>query len=184
MVKIGYARVSTKDQNLDMQIKALKKAGCVKIYTEKMSGKKRNRPVLNSMLKQIKPGDTIVIWKIDRIARSATHMCEITDKLKKKKVVIISITDGIDTSTPFGEIFIKFAGVFAEMEISNRRERTIEGIRNARNKGKTLGRPAGPSRPEIVDTIRTLKKKGMNNKDIISQMNISYATFYRYKKLI
>lgn len=85
MVKIGYARVSTRDQNLDMQIKALKKAGCVKIYTEKMSGKKRNRPVLNSMLKQIKPGDTIVIWKIDRIARSATHMCEITDKLKKRR---------------------------------------------------------------------------------------------------
>lgn len=184
MVKIGYARVSTRDQNLDMQIKALKKAGCVKIYSEKISGKKRNRPVLNNMLKLIRPGDTIVIWKIDRIARSATHMCEIADKLKEKGVVIISITDGIDTSTPFGEIFIKFAGVFAEMEISNRRERTIEGIKNAKSKGKTLGRPVGPSKPELLDIIRDMKKKGMNNKDIITKMNISYSTFYRYKKLI
>lgn len=143
MKKIGYARVSTRDQNLEMQLHALKQAGCEKIFTEKKSGRRMDRPVLKRLLKQSNAGDTIIVWKIDRIGRSAKDLCEIIDTVRKKCVIIISLTEGINTSTMIGEVFFKLAGIFAEIEINGRSERTREGIKVARLKGKRIGRPPG-----------------------------------------
>lgn len=106
MKKIGYARVSTRDQNLDMQLQALKEAGCDKIYMEKKSGRNFDRPVLKRLLKQVNAGDIIIVWKIDRIGRSAKDLCEVIDILRKKCVIIISLTEGINTSTMLGEVFL------------------------------------------------------------------------------
>lgn len=105
MKKIGYARVSTRDQNLEMQLHALKQAGCEKIFTEKKSGRRMDRPVLKRLLKHSNAGDTIIVWKIDRIGRSAKDLCEIIDTVRKKCVIIISLTEGINTSTMIGEVF-------------------------------------------------------------------------------
>lgn len=142
MKKIGYARVSTKDQNLEMQIEAMKHAGCDKIYMEKKSGRKlKNRPVLRRLLKQSTAGDILIVWKIDRLGRSARELLEVLDIVRGKCMIIISLKEGIDTSTMIGELFFMMAGVFAEMEINGRSERTREGIELARQKGKRIGRP-------------------------------------------
>lgn len=184
MVKIGYARVSTKDQNLDLQIKALKDAGCDKIYTEKISGRKTYRPIWGKLMRRLQSGDVLIVWKIDRIARSARNMCEIADAMRDKNVIIISVSDGINTSTIIGEMFFKLAGVFAEMEISNLRERTIEGLKLARINGKTLGRPPGPSRIGVIDRIKELRSQSLTDNDIMRSLDIPKSTYYRYKRHI
>lgn len=184
MAKIGYARVSTKDQNLDLQINALKDAGCENIYKEMVSGRSRNRPQLKRLFNSLRSGDILIVWKIDRIARSARDVCEIADFLKEKNVILISIKDGINTSTILGGVFCKLAGVLAEVEICNLRERTIEGLKAARMRGARLGRPPGPSNPEKVQQIKTLLEQGYSDKEIFKKVKISVATFYRYKKLI
>lgn len=145
MAKYGYARVSTRDQNLDMQLAALNQAGCDTIFMEKKSGKRFDRPVLRKLLKQVTAGDTIVVWKTDRLGRSAKDLCEVIDTVRKKNVVIISLTEGINTSTMIGEVFFQLAGIFAEIEINGHSERTREGIKIARSKGKRIGRPPGIS---------------------------------------
>ena len=162
MKKIGYARVSTRDQNLDMQLHALKEAGCEQIFTEKKSGRKMDRPILKKLIKQSSAGDTIIVWKIDRIGRSAKDLCEVIDILRRKCVIIISLTEGINTSTMIGEVFFKLAGIFAEIEINGRSERTREGIKIARLKGKRIGRPPGicisqEKYKSIID-LKTLSK--------------------------
>lgn len=184
MKKIGYARVSTRDQNLDMQLEALKQAGCEQIYTEKKSGRRLDRPVLKKLLKHVTAGDIIIVWKIDRIGRSAKELCDVIDTVRKKCVIIISLTEGINTSTMIGEVFFKLAGIFAEIEISGRSERTREGIKIARLKGKRIGRPRGISiSPETLDTILTLQHNGNAIRDISSKTGVPISSVYRYLKL-
>lgn len=184
MKKIGYARVSTRDQNLEMQLHALKQAGCEKIFTEKKSGRRMDRPVLKRLLKQSNAGDTIIVWKIDRIGRSAKDLCEIIDTVRKKCVIIISLTEGINTSTMIGEVFFKLAGIFAEIEINGRSERTREGIKVARLKGKRIGRPPGICiSQEEYKLIVDLNNNGNSKKDISLKTGVPISSVYRYLKL-
>lgn len=183
MKVIGYARVSTRDQNLEMQLNALTSYGCEKVFKEKMSGKLAERPVFNEMLTQAKEGDTIVVWKVDRLGRSARHVCEVLEAMKNKGVVIVSITEGVNTGTPIGAMFCQLAGVFAEMEISNRSERTKEGLKNARKKGKKLGRPKGYSiSNSTITKIWEDLNQGLTKREISEKYGLSPSTLYRYQK--
>lgn len=185
MKKIGYARVSTKDQNLEMQIEAMRHAGCDKIYMEKKSGRKiKNRPVLRKLLKQSTAGDILIVWKIDRLGRSARELLEVLDIVRRKCVIIISLREGINTSTMIGEMFFMLAGIFAEMEINGRSERTREGIEVARQNGKRIGRPLGISiSAKNLKTIIDLKNNGNTIKEISLKTGVPISSVYRYVKL-
>lgn len=185
MKKIGYARVSTKDQNLEMQIEAMKHAGCDKIYMEKKSGRKlKNRPVLRRLLKQSTAGDILIVWKIDRLGRSERELLEVLDIVRGKCMIIISLKEGIDTSTMIGELFFMMAGVFAEMEINGRSERTREGIELARQKGKRIGRPPGISlSTKKLKTIIDLRNNGNTINEISLKTGVPISSVYRYIKL-
>lgn len=185
MKKIGYARVSTKDQNLEMQIEAMRHAGCNKIYMEKKSGRKiKNRPVLRKLLKQSTAGDILIVWKIDRLGRSARELLEVLDIVRRKCVIIISLREGINTSTMIGEMFFMLAGIFAEMEINGRSERTREGIEVARQNGKRIGRPPGISiSAKNLKTIIDLRNNGNTIKEISLKTGVPISSVYRYVKL-
>lgn len=122
--RIGYARVSTREQNLDLQLDALNKAKCYQIYQEKISSRKANRPELEHALKALREGDTLVIWKLDRLGRSLTELIRIVDDLKERKVYLESISDKVDTETAMGKMFFQFMGMMAEYERNVIQERT------------------------------------------------------------
>lgn len=184
MKKIGYARVSTRDQNLEMQCNALQKAGCEKIYMEKKTGRNTDRPELKKLLSELTAGDALIVWKIDRLGRSTRDICEVIDTLRKKCAVIISLTEGINTETMMGEVFCKIASIFAELEISTRSERTIEGINNARMKGKKLGRPSGVTvSTDTLEAVKRMKESGVTAEHIATHFGKSKSSIYRYLKL-
>ena len=135
-MKIGYARVSTQDQNLDMQIDELKKHGCERIYQEKITGTKKDRPELEEMLKTLRSGDTVIVYKLDRISRSTKHLIELSDFFNENNVEFISIQDKIDTSTPMGKFFFRMMASIAELERDIISERTKGGLASARARGK------------------------------------------------
>ena len=141
-MKIGYARVSTRDQNLDMQLSALKKAGCEKIFSEKKSGVKE-RPVLQEALNFLREGDSLVIYKFDRLGRSLKNLIDIIDNLNKRSIAVISIMDNIDTSSPSGKLMMHIFAALAEFERDLIIERTQGGRKEAMNRGKKFGRPPG-----------------------------------------
>ena len=140
-MKIGYARVSTEDQNLALQIDALRQQGCERIFEEKMTGASRSRPVLHETLAALRPGDVLVVWKLDRLGRSLQHLIEITAGLELRGIDFHSISDGIDTRTPAGKLLFHIVGAIAEFERSQISERTKAGMAAARLRGKRLGRP-------------------------------------------
>lgn len=144
-MKIGYARVSTNNQDLELQKEALVNSGCKKIYSESVSGKDNKRVVLLEMLYSLRPEDIVVVYKIDRIARSLKGLIEIVELLAEKKVDLISLDslDKVDTTSPMGRAFFQIAGVFAELERSMINARTKAGIEKARRKGVKFGRPLG-----------------------------------------
>lgn len=136
---IGYARVSTQDQNEGLQIDALKKAGCEKIFVDKASGADRERPELASALSYVRGGDTLVCWKLDRIARSLSHLLQVTESLAARDATFQSLTETIDTSTPMGKMMFHLLGAFAEFERSLISERITAGLAARRKRGKKLG---------------------------------------------
>ena len=144
-MKIGYARVSSNTQDLDLQIQELTKAGCVKIFSESMSGKDNNRTELMNMLNELRTKDVLVVYKIDRIARSLKGLIEIVELLKNKDVDIVSLDlgDRVDTTSPMGKAFFQIAGVFAELERGMINSRTRAGIEKAKLAGVKLGRTKG-----------------------------------------
>lgn len=182
-MKIGYARVSTKDQNLDLQLDALTKAGCEKIYREKISGAGKERPELQKMLENIREGDVIVIWKLDRLGRSLRHLVEIVNDLMNKKVGLQSLNDPIDTTTPQGRLAFNIFGSLAEFEREVIRERTRAGLEAARARGRQGGRPKGLSekaqqKAMVAETL--YKEQKLTVQQIAEQLNISKATLYSY----
>lgn len=184
-MKIGYARVSTKDQNLDMQIDALKKEGCERVYTEKMSGGKRERPELEKLLAHLRGGDVLVIWKFDRLARSLKHLLELVELLKKKRVSILSIQDAVNTTTSQGRFFLNIMASLAEFEREINRERTKAGLAAARARGRLGGRPKGLSEEAQKNAIvaASLYKAGQFSiNEICQKVRVSKATLYRYLK--
>ncbi|GLS74754.1 recombinase family protein [Oharaeibacter diazotrophicus] len=141
-MRIGYARVSTHDQNPDLQTDKLRAAGCERIVVEKASGANADRPELSRLLNDmLRAGDTLVIWKLDRLARSLKQLIQTADDLKQRGIGLISITDAIDTSSPGGMLVFHMLGAIAEFERSLIKERTFAGLDEARRKGKIGGRP-------------------------------------------
>jgi DNA invertase Pin-like site-specific DNA recombinase len=177
-MKYGYARVSTLDQNLDMQIDALNRVGCDRIYQEKVSGKKDDRPELSRCLDALRPGDSLVVYKLDRLGRSTFKLLELTSEFEKNGIDFISIVDGIDTTTPVGRFFFRTMASIAELERDIIVERTQAGLQAARARGRIGGRP----KKDNKDVDRALKLYESNEysvPEIVDMTGVSKATLYR-----
>ncbi|KTD15851.1 DNA-invertase hin [Legionella gratiana] len=182
-MKIGYARVSTKDQSLSMQVDALKKAGCNVIYEEIASGAKTARPMLEEIMRNIREDDVLLVWKLDRLGRNLAHLIHLTNKLIEKKVGLISLNDPIDTSTAQGRMVFGIFATLAEFERELIRERTQAGLNSARARGRKGGRPKGMSKEamEKAAIAEALYKNGtIPVKKIAEQLDISKTTLYLY----
>ena len=177
---IGYARVSTQDQNLDLQIQALQEGGCEKIYTEKASGAQRNRPELLNALEYMRAGDVLVVWKLDRLARSLKQLIETIETLEKQDKGFRSLTEFIDTTSSGGRFFFHIFGALAEFERSIIRDRTTAGLRAAKRLGKTGGRPRALKQDDLIAAKALLKDQQITVEDVAKRLNISPATLYRY----
>ena len=145
-MRIGYARVSTRDQNLEMQLDALNKAGCQRIFTDKLSGAQVGRPGLNEALSHLREADTLVVWKLDRLGRSVKGLVDLVNELEARKVHFQSITDGVDTKTPAGRLFFHVMASLAQMERELILERTRAGLEAARCAGRVGGTQAPDDR--------------------------------------
>ena len=182
-MKIGYARVSTKDQSLDMQVDSLKKAGCDKIHEEIVSGAKTARPVLDEVMRNIREEDILVVWKLDRLGRNLAHLIQLTTQLKDKKAGFISLNDPVDTTTAQGRFAFGMFASLAEFERELIRERTQAGLKSARARGRKGGRPKGLSQSALDKSAvaEALYKEGsISVKNIAKQLNISKTTLYFY----
>jgi len=182
-MKIGYARVSTKEQSFDLQLDALRKAGCKKIYQETVSGAKAARLQLDLMLDNLRAGDVLVIWKLDRLDRSLRHLVELVHGLMEKGVGLKSLNDPIDTTTPQGRLSFNLFASLAEFERDLIRERTQAGLSAARVRGRRGGRPRGlPSSAEVTaraaETLYTERK--LSVRQIADRLGISKSTLYAY----
>lgn len=186
-MKIGYARVSTKDQNLDLQIEALEKSGCEKIYQEKISGTTKNRPELDRMIEQFREGDELYVWRLDRLGRSLKNIIDLVLSLNDKRIIIKGITDGVDTSTMNGRLFLNIMASLAEYERELIRERTNAGLQSARARGRTGGRPKGYTQETISKLLllrNIYKDVTKRPEDIYKPLGFTRATFYRYAKIL
>lgn len=158
--KYGYARVSTQDQNLDLQINALKKADCNVIYTDKgISGATLSRPGLASLQKKLHPGDTLVVWRLDRLGRSLRYLIDTIDKLGRNNIHFISLTEHIDTTTSGGKLLFHMMAALAEFERSLISERTRAGMAAARIRGKPMGRPPALSPTQHQEVLQALSEQ-------------------------
>jgi DNA invertase Pin-like site-specific DNA recombinase len=176
---VGYARVSTLEQNLDLQIDALQKAGCDKIFTEKMSSAKE-RPVFQQALEFIRNDDTLIIWKLDRIGRSLIDLVHIVNGLRERGIGLQIITECFDTSTPEGELQFHFYAMLAQYERSKICERTMAGLAAARARGRTGGRPRKLNGKQAELAAKMLKDPETSIDEVCEAFpNVSRRTLYR-----
>ena len=176
---IGYARVSTQDQNLDLQVDALIKAGCQKIFDDKISGSHSERAGLAKALEMLRDGDTLVVWKLDRLGRSVKNLVDLVGELQNQGIQFKSLTDAIDTSTPSGRFFFHVMASLAEME----RELTVERTRPGLEVARQLGRKGGRSRKMTDSKIESAKKllaNGVPPRDVAKNLGVSVPTLYRW----
>jgi DNA invertase Pin-like site-specific DNA recombinase len=186
-MKIGYARVSTQDQKLELQLDDLKSYGCEIIFKEKMSGKNKSRPQLEKMIDQLRNGDVVVVWKLDRLGRSLKDLIELVSSFREKGVEFVSLKDGIDTGTATGRFTFNIFASLAEFEREIIRERTMAGLEAARSRGRKGGRPAGLSKEALAKakSAKILYESGEKTvPEIASSLGISRATCYRYIDLL
>jgi len=177
--KFGYVRVSTKEQSIDLQVDALKEAGCDKIFVDEgVSGCLKHRPQFDELLNIIGAGDTLVTWKLDRMGRSLRHLLEVHDDLKDKQAFFKSLTESIDTSTLLGELVFQILGAFAQFERGMIRERTVAGMEVAASDGKFPGRPRKLSNSQIFYAYEQVQN-GRTNKEISIELNASEETIRR-----
>lgn len=182
-MKVGYARVSTMEQNLDLQITALQKAGCTRIYQEKISGIKRERPELSKLLEHLRPNDIVYVWKLDRLARSTQHLLELAEKIKSVDASFCSLSEPwADTTSHAGKMIMTiFAGI-AEFERDLIRERTGVGRAAAKVRGVRFGRPNKLNQDQKLLVKRlVLEDKSIN--EIAKILNVHKSTIYRLKDL-
>ena len=176
---IGYARVSTQDQNLELQFEALTKSGCKKIFEDRVSGSRAERPGLNKLLEMLRDGDTLVVWKLDRLGRSVKNLVDLVSELHKQGVQFKSLTDAIDTGTPSGRFFFHVMASLSQMEIELTIERTRAGLEVARQ----LGRKGGRKRLMTDSKIESAKKllvNGIPPRDVAKNLGVSIPTLYRW----
>lgn len=176
---IGYARVSTQDQNLELQIQALTQAGCQKIFEDKISGSRAERPGLAKTLEMLREGDTLVVWKLDRLGRSVKNLVDLVGDLYNQGIQFKSLTDAIDTATTSGRFFFHVMASLAEME----RELTVERTRAGLEVARQLGRKGGRKRQMTDSKIESAKKllaNGVPPRDVAKNLGVSVPTLYRW----
>jgi DNA invertase Pin-like site-specific DNA recombinase len=176
---IGYARVSTSDQNLDLQLDALTKAGCERIFEEHASGARDDRPQLAAALSHARAGDTLVVYKLDRLGRSIRSLIDFTNGLRERKVEFRSVSDGIDTSTPAGRFYFHILAALAEMERDLIRERTVAGLVAARARGRVGGRKPRLSDKQVAQARKMLDDPTTTISAVAEKMGVNRATIYR-----
>ena len=178
-MKCGYARVSTEDQNADLQIDALEKVGCDKVFVDKgINGARRVRPQLEKALGALREGDQLVVWRLDRLGRSLAHLIEIVSGLGDRGVDFRSLTENIDTSSAGGELLFHILGALAQFERSLISERTKAGMASAKSRGIHVGRPRAMSK-ERVEHARQLIDGGKTQRHVARILKVSPSTLYR-----
>jgi len=177
---IGYARVSTDDQNAQLQTDALKAAGCVKVFTDTASGSLASRPQLDKMIDQLRPGDVVVVWRLDRLGRSLKNLIALVEDLAEAGVGFRSLSESIDTTTANGKLFFSIMGALAEFERDLIRERTMAGLAAARARGRVGGRPPVMT-PEKVAVARQMYDSKEHTVEAIAKtLGVSRKTIYRH----
>lgn len=175
---IGYARVSSVGQKLDVQLDKLKMFGCDKIYEEKASGTTANRTQLKSCLDFVREGDVLVITKLDRLARSTFHLTQIADDLKSRNVELVVLDQNIDTTTPTGKLLFNMLASIAEFETEIRKERQLEGIEKAKVKGVKFGAKSKLNEQQLLQ-LKQDREQGVLIKDLMLKYNLSKDSVYR-----
>ncbi|MBE2243000.1 MAG: recombinase family protein [Burkholderiaceae bacterium] len=172
-MRVGYARVSTVDQNPELQLDALRRAGCEKIYTERASGAREDRPEFARVLADVlRAGDTLVVWKLDRLARSLKTLIATAEDLAQRGVGLVSLTESIDTTTPGGVLVFHVFGAIAQFERALICERTAAGLAEARRRGRKGGRPSALKEADVIATLPV--------RAVAKRLGVSVATLYRH----
>lgn len=179
---IGYARVSTEEQNLDLQTDALKQAGCEKVFADKVSGVKSERKGLNHTLEMLRPGDVLMVWRLDRLGRSLKHLIELVTELEQKEIGFCSLTENIDSTTPGGKLVFHLFGALAEFERNLIRERTKAGLAAARARGRKGGRVEVMDEKKIRQAQALMTDPNNTITDICKTLGIGRTSFYKYVK--
>lgn len=181
---IGYARVSTDKQDLQGQIDLLTEHGCKKIYTDIYTGKRKDRPQLTELLEYARKGDTIVVYRFDRLSRNMRDLLNILDDLKKKEIHFRSISEDIDTSSAAGKLQLHMFAMFSEFEVNSISERTKLGLAAARARGRLGGRPKKMSNDNIIMAKALHASNQYTTKEILLKLGVSRATYYKMLKFI
>lgn len=178
---IGYARVSTRDQKPHLQIDALQQAGCERIFEETASGAKRDRPALETVLDNLRPGDSLVVWKLDRLARSTRQLLETVEALEQRGIGLKILTQNIDsTTTAGGRLIVTVFSAIAEFEREIIRERTRAGLDAARLRGRTGGRPRALSENDLKTARALLADSAITVEVVARRLGVGASTLYRY----
>jgi DNA invertase Pin-like site-specific DNA recombinase len=185
MTRIGYARVSTLDQNPELQTKALQSAGCERIFTDHgVSGSKASREQLDKMLEHLRKGDEVVVWKLDRLGRNTRNLLELVDQLENRGVHFQALTEGISTTGPMGRAMLTVMSAFAQLERDQLIERTKAGMAVAKGNGRKAGRREVTAEDEAVAKAKAYHVKGNSVAEIQKLIGASRATVYRYLKMV
>ena len=177
----GYARVSTKDQSLDLQIDALKKDGCEEVFSEKLSGRSENKPKLNELLGKLRNGDVVMVYSLDRLGRTSKELISLLSDFKEKGIQFKSIQEGIfDTTSPMGEAVFQIIAILKAMEVQVLSERTKAGLDAARARGRKGGRPVGSYNKTKAAAASSLYRKRLPISEILNTLKISRSTLYDY----
>lgn len=179
-MKIGYSRISTQEQNADLQLDALKQAGCEKFFSDKVSGAKADRPGLAAALDYAREGDSLVVWRLDRLGRSLKHLLEVVEGLEENGIGFVSLQDGFDTTTNGGKLFFHIFGALAEFERSLIQERTRAGLEAARARGRIGGRKEKLNPAQVATLKAMYESKAHALGEICRTFNITKPTLYRY----
>lgn len=177
---LGYARVSTLEQNSTFQADALKAAGCYRVFTDRASGALDERPELAKLIDQARSGDTVVVWRLDRLGRSLRHLIDTVNELAERQVGFRSLTESIDTTTPGGKLIFHIFGALAEFERELIRERTQAGLAAARARGRHGGRPVVMSPDKVAAARRMYESREFTIEAIARALSVSRASIYRH----
>jgi DNA invertase Pin-like site-specific DNA recombinase len=179
-MRIGYARVSTQDQHPSLQLDALQAVGCAKVFVEQASGAQRDRPQLQAALDYLRPGDTLVVWKLDRLARSLKQLIETMERLAAREIGFHSLTEAIETTTAGGRLVFHIFASLAEFERAIIRERTRAGLDAARARGQTGGRPPALTARDLTAAKAMLADPTLTVEDVARQLRVAPSTLYRH----
>lgn len=177
---VGYVRVSTQDQKPELQLDALQAAGCERLFEEKASGAQRERPELIAALEYMREGDTLVVWKLDRLARSTKQLIETVEMLESRGIGFRSLTEAIDTTTSGGRLIFHIFAALAEFERSIIRERTTAGLKSARERGRKGGRPPALTPDDVAAAKALLADPTITAKDVARRLGVAVSTLYKH----